>query len=259
MRWRCAIALSAAALLCAAGCTTSAPRTPLEPVTFRVPFVPAHGEARVRLEAGRYPNLFEPASRVIWLNPPAPPVEQEEPPVIITDEGEVLPAPPKPSGPPPGAITPPELLAQLDPNFYVLECHLESAFPDMSIAYDVVGLRGLHVYLKGPDGAETPPAQVMLGRELEERPRGAIRVYGRTNLLLFPKSMPLSIPIGGGAEPVYRLVLEGHDSTFAFAWAGDLSFVETPPGVQLRRAGQRANAAYWKTHERTRDFLHNFD
>jgi hypothetical protein len=214
-----------------------------------------------RLIEGRYPMLFEPTSTAVWVDAPLPPPPPPPPgeDAAAPETGELAPVdPPMEMAPIEEPMYTSEAMALRD-TFMVLECRLASAFADQSIAYDVVGLRGLNVSLQLPDGREVPPAQIIIGSELLEAQRGALKMYGRTNLILFPKSLAPQVAMGAGEPPVMRLVLQGHESTFAFTWPADLSFVQEPSGVAWRKRKQEAERRFSNTREHIQVFLHNFD
>jgi len=128
-----------AAVLAGAGCQTgSEPDEELPPrIGEPIPFQPAHAAAGLRLERGSYPQLFSPSSYALWVGPAL----LRERRAVAEAEGQVI---------DPEADT---LAPVIDANFIVFECHLESLFSDMSIGYDVVGLRGMDVYLETPAGS----------------------------------------------------------------------------------------------------------
>lgn len=116
-----------------------------------------------------------------------------------------------------------------DTRFIVIECRLESAFADSSVAYDVVGLRNVEVYVETPAGERVYPVQRIMAPHADETPQDALIRFGRTTVLVFPKYDMLSggvSPLSGA--PALRLVLEGFHSRFYFEWqhAGDAAMVE---------------------------------
>jgi hypothetical protein len=260
MKCQPALATATVLMLLWAGCSTTPDEPPPAPVYF-VPLVPEMASVHARLIDGRYPMLFEPSSTAVWVDaplpPPPPPPEGQDVPASAANE--ITPVDPPieihPMTEPPYTS---EAIA-LRENFLVLECRLASAFADQSIAYDAVGLRGIQVSLQLPDGREVPPAQTIIGGELLEAQRGALKVYGRTNLILFPKTLAPQVAMGSGAPPAMRLVLQGHESTFAFTWAADLSFVQEPSGVAWRQRKQETERRFSNTREHVQNFLHNFD
>lgn len=188
-----------------------------------VPFVPATARASIQWAEGRYPNLFAPSSYAVWPAPAAP-----------SENGSV------------------------ESLFLDIECHVASEFADSSIAYDLVGLRGVDVYLIAPDGAQVRPIQVQRGPELTEEPRGALRYFARTNHLLFPlRTLDLTMAAGAGASSV-RLVLEAHGAVYQFEWpasAAAAAAISPPEQSALESAGAGARKAWNKA----RDVAHTFD
>ncbi|MBI5095930.1 MAG: hypothetical protein HZB26_26285 [Candidatus Hydrogenedentes bacterium] len=158
----------------------------------------------IRHEQGRYADLYSPNSFALWIGPEVLQFKQE----MAKEAGET--ADPK-------MDADAQRIAQ---DFLVLECHIESAFSDSSIAYDVVGFRGMDdVYLLLPGGKKVHPQQTVIGPRAEEEGKGALKVFRRTNLLVFPRHDLWS----GGATldptaPSVKLVLEGYASHFYFEW-----------------------------------------
>lgn len=255
-----------------AGCQTPRGPDPAAPPPLGppVPFVPAYPVAALALGEGSYPNLFAPGSYARWIGAealvtePAPAVTRPPdtgPPVILfeddeveDDEAEMAAAPPidAPASAAPVFSAPPGLLT--------IECHLVSMFADMSIAYDVVGLRGLYVYLLLPDGRKMTPAQVMTGGELEERQHGALKEFARTNTLVFAVNpLQLAWPVSGGFGPNVRLVLEGYDSVFYFEWQSRPPAEMPRIPIRQREGYKRTREGYQNTRTRSLEILHTFD
>ncbi len=201
-----------------------------------VQFTPVQDRSPLYAQEGMYPDLFMGTSYAQWVGP--------APSAASADGDSALDA----------------TATAMSRDFVVVKCYLESKFADMSIAYDVIGLRGLYVYLLLPDGTRVPPSQTILGEKLMEESRAALRVFGRANLLVFPtKPSMLRVPAAGGPASEVRVVLEGYDSKFYFAWAPVL-----PPGgekVSLleRPVVQRTQKGAQATGERLRDLSHRFD
>ncbi len=166
---RCA--LLAASLLALASCATPPGDEDAPPPMQSIAFEPIVPSSQLHLDQGRYPNLFTAATKAVWMN-------------LAPNAGAMS-----------GGVA-------------ILECTLESAFSDMSIGYDVVGFRGIQAYLLLPDGTHVAPAQINVGKELSETQRGTLKVFGRTNHLLFSKqALNLTVPRA-----------EGHDSAYYFEW-----------------------------------------
>ncbi len=153
-----------------------------------------------------------------------------------------------------------EAAALFGEQFLVFRVALESVFADMSIAYDAVGLRGIQVYALTALDEKIPPVQTIIGSELHEDQRGALRAFRRVSYLLFPKSAAqLHVPWTGTSLGVTRLVLEGYDTTFYFEWRPVTP--ERLPHAPLSElpAVRSAQDSVRGAGRRTRDFLRRFD
>lgn len=226
-------------VLLGAGCATTGHTpepefTPVPPPPPQAAFSPAAATAGLRFAEGRYPNLFAPESFALWNGGTAQ-VSSVEP-----QEGTAAAV----AGP--IETTPPAAMGgQL-----MIECRIESEFPDISIAYDVAGLRGCNAYLELPDGSRILPAQKVIGRELGETPVGALRRYARTNRLYFPVSGDgILVPVG---TPSLRLVLQGHDSTFFFEWPNVPPPPDYRPPLGQREGTQKLKRGWHKTTTRAK-------
>lgn len=220
-------ALAAAVVLCAAaGCQSQSPAVQKHMPVAEVPFTPARTAAQGEWHEGAYPNLFAPASYAVWGGLPA--------------DGDSDTAP---KGP------------------LVVDVYLASAFADMSVAYDVVGMRGIHTYLDMPNGDTVRPAQVVVGSELEEEMRGALRMFVRKNRLIFPMAAD-EVMVPARPDAAVALVLEGHGTIYKFVWPAQLPDAETyaPGGGAKARAHIKAGKdSAQKGWGKVRDFSHNFD
>lgn len=188
----------------------------------QIPFTPRIARATIQAaESARYPNLFTGASHADWGG--------EQPPVG-------MPSVPAPA--PSGEEAAPNLESvetPADPDYAVrasgltITCRLESEFPDRSIAYDAVGLRGMEVFLLLPSGETIAPAQKLLHSDLEEVPVGALRRYGRKLTLFFSERQYLveNPAVNPAAEGV-RLVVRGGGSEFFFHWPATPDFASVP-------------------------------
>lgn len=199
-------------------------------------FVPAHTAAPVSMESGRYPNLFAPSSYAVWVtNGVAEAKLQRE------QAG--------------GAEISPMLAADaatINANFYVIEVNLESAFPDSSIAYDVVGMRAIDAYLTLPDGTQVFPAQRVMATTAAETQDGALHRYGRTNLIVFPKVDVLSgAPTIPGGTQGLRLTLDGFNSIFHFEWTAGPDSAAAPV-LPEQSGGMTWSSLYTKLRELSR-------
>lgn len=169
------------------------------PPAMVVEFKPSVRSATLRLGEGRYANLFTANTVATWVS---------EEPIAPAVKGGAIP-------PLSGQAT----MLAANPGLIVVQCTIESAFADMSIAYDVVGFRGLSVHLQTPDGRKVIPAQTIVGSDLKESRRGALKVFQRTNLLVFSRQeAALMVPVINAKGASARIVLEGLESTFYFEW-----------------------------------------
>lgn len=241
MTERVRLAFGVAALsviVLAAGCQTT--KKPPEPA----PLAPIAGEgfqpvapvSAVHIEEGRYPNLYAPGTYAIWVdeNVAAAKLQREQ------QAGGVI---------PPTLASDAEFIAR---NYYVVELHLESMFPDASIAYDVVGLRNMDVYLSLPDGSQTRPIQRVLGTHASEDQQGALKQFGRTNIIVFPRQeLILGQATVPREAPGVRLVVQGFNTTFYFDWAA----AQQPQAVPPDQAGPTSFSALYS---KLRDLAHMF-
>jgi len=228
---------AALAALALSACQTTPKPEPVATVPVAAgDFVPVEPAAAVQLDSGRYPNLFAPTSYAVWItNGVAEAKLQRE------QAG--------------GAEISPMLAADaatINANFYVIEVNLESAFPDASIAYDVVGMRAIDAYLTLPDGTTVHPAQRVMATTAGETEEGALRRYGRTNLIIFPKVDVLSgAPTIPGGTTGLRLTLDGFNSIFHFAWTATPDATATPVPAE-QSGGMTWSSLYTKLRELSR-------
>lgn len=186
----------------------------------RIPFMPQARHVSINLAKGAYPELYSNASYADW----SPPQEGEG-----TGMAEIV-------------------------------CCLESAFSDSSIAYDVVGLRGMQVYLYTDDGRRIAPARTLIGQMLEEEPRGALKAFRRTNRLLFPlEGLTVAAAPPDAPPATLRLVFEGYDSVFYFEWAAQNLVPVRPVPFHKSKAAQDVKREVRKARERASEFGHTFD
>ncbi len=196
--------LSAALLM--ASCQTGKGDKEAEPAeTQPVEFKPARVVSQMYFDKGDYPTLFASSSYAVWVNEAVSMYRHQ----AALEKGEEIPAEYRAEA------------RQIADNFVVIECHLDSVFADSSIGLDVVGLRGVSLYLSTPDGKKIPPIQTVIGTELREEPRDALRLFGRTNYVIFPRrDLWLNQPTVEAGMPSVRLVIEAYDSHFYFEWPG---------------------------------------
>jgi hypothetical protein len=156
------------------------------------------------LGKGPYPNLFSPESFALWVGNDVTALRRAH----AVEKGESI---------DPGLDA---AAKNIDENFLVFECSFSSAFGDMSIAYDVVGLRGMSVYLATADGKRIDPVEVVLASSAREEPREALRNFTRTSMVFFPKrDIARNVPVLDGKEGFVRLVVENYNTVFYFEWA----------------------------------------
>ena len=215
-----------------------APATPL-----LSEFMPADYVTGIRLEKGRYPDLFAPDSYAIWLGPDVASMRR----AATIKRGEVI---------------DPKLEAaskHITEDFLVFECHVASAFSDMSIGYDLVGLRGVNVYLATPDGQRIAPVQTVIASSASEIPQEALKKFSRTNLIVFPKR-DLWKKKGAVADNAVsvRLVLEAHGSTFCFEWPAAIE-PATPWLPSKEEISKVLKTGFKETYGQLADLMHVFD
>ena len=80
-----------------------------------------------------------------------------------------------------------------------------------------------------PDGTKVPPLQRVIDGSVDEEQRGALTLFRRANVLVFPKTdLFTGAPTIPPASTSIRLVLEGHGSPFFFQWPAKPVPVEEP-------------------------------
>jgi len=250
------------ALVSLTGCQTGQKEpAPYPRAASKIPFLPQMRQASLQSGEGAYPNLYTGASYAIWapqsdtnrmeadeaaLERAAAEADAEDPATIEEKmEGDL-------------EVMPPRRPPRRGP--LVIECMLESVFPDRSIAYDAVGLRGMEIHLALPDGQQVLPVQKTLDPDLEEIPVGALRRYKRKLTLQFPtNSFLVENPAANPAVKGVRLVLSGHGSTFYFEWLplpDTLAKTEPRIDYQVREAVKKG---YVTTSGRLKRVSHTFD
>ncbi|MDQ1256847.1 MAG: hypothetical protein QG656_1447 [Candidatus Hydrogenedentes bacterium] len=229
----------------AAGCKTGGGSKKDEAATpaMMAQFRPATPLSRLHFGTGSYSNLFAPSSYAVWADQSVNTLRMS----AAQEAGETL---------------EPELAAEAEKiaqDYLIIECHLDSEFGDMSIAYDAVGLRGVDVYLETPDGKKVPPIQLSIGSHAAEEQRDALKLFGRTNLAIFARrDLWLNAPIAAEGLPSVRLVFEAQNSTFYFEWPA------SPPGQMAWVPAEAEKSEVLKTgfrefHQRVRTLAHIFD
>jgi len=235
------VALLASA--CFVSCqTTKKEASKGEPV-FVTEFFPMTFVSPIQLESGSYPDLFAADSYAVWLGSDVARLRRAK----SVEQGEKI--DPKLD----------EAVARINENYLVFECHLASMLSDMSIAYDVVGLRGMTVYLVSPGGKKTFPIQTVVGSSATDEPAGALRKFARTNLIIFQKkdlwTDKAAIDM---AAPSARLILEGYGAAFRFEWA--TATVPREPWIPNQEEYLKAlKTGFKETYVRLGAFLHTFD
>lgn len=166
-------------------------------------FRPRSSLSLMHLDQGRYPNLFSASSYALWVNEDVARAKLQK----DIDAGIAV------------SARLAEDAEYIHANYILFECRLESLFPDASIAYDVIGLRNMDTYLMTPGGARVQPIQSILGNHADEKPQGALKEFGRTNILIFSKEDLLSeVPTIPNETPSVRLYIDGFNSAFYFEW-----------------------------------------
>lgn len=253
------IVLATLVLIPLAGCqTTDSSDASAVPPSAQIVFTPRVHRVVIQAGEGRYPNLFTTASYAVWGKETAASVPLPPPVAVDTAAGdapteaamdanlESVPPQPEVEAARAGGLT--------------IECHLESEFPDRSIAYDAVGLRGMTILLKLPDGRELQPAQKTLGSELEEVPIGALRRYGRKLTLYFSESQfmvenPAVNPKAAGVQ----LRIVGLESQFFFDWPATPDFLATPKPRPDQKAAKFVRKHLPEARSAVARTSHNFD
>ncbi len=212
-----------------------------------LPFTPATLQAHMQLASGRYPNLYASESRAQWLSPDVLQGADTEYKDLLTP----LHDPDDISGEP---------LPYFGPEFIVIQCRLVSLFSDMSIGYDVVGLRGIQTRMLMPDGRMVAPVHTIIGSKLGEEPAGALLKFSRINYLVFPRgALYLAAPPVGSAGPPIRLLLEGYDSTFYFEWQPTLPEILPDPRFSQQESVQQVRHNYRQAKGKLMEWSHTFD
>jgi hypothetical protein len=157
----------------------------------------------IHLEEGDYPDLFSAESTSVWVDGDVAEMKYEN----EAAKGEA-----------PSA----RLVSQaqaISREYFVFECHIESMFRDTSIAYDVVGFRGIDLHLETPNGTKVKPIQTIIGTPVQEEQVGALKLFRRTNIVVFPRQdlWTGGDTVAAGSRSV-RLVLSGHSCVFYFEW-----------------------------------------
>lgn len=207
-------------------------------------FTPATFVRPIRTLEGRYADLFGPGSFAVWVDEEVSAMKRAK----DAAEDVVVEAPIE------------ETAVAVNRDFILIECHVESVFSDSSIAYDVVGFRGVELYLRTADGRRIDPIQTVIGA-VEEEQREALKLFRRVNLVVFPRT-----DVWGGERlveanaPRLTLVLDGHSSSFFADWVG----VPQEEGRRLWRPSeseryQSVKLGFREVYGRLGRILHIFD
>ena len=189
-------------------------------------FTPSSYIARPTLGVGsRYQNLLSPNSYVIWVTDEVAQLKLES----ETAEGTV-------SGESEEVL---KIAQALNERYLIMECHIESAFQDSSIAYDITSFRQAEVFLLDDAGNRCEPLQVIVGA-LERGRKDALPIFTRVNILVFPKHDLLTgeLLISPRTRE-FSLVIAGYNTTYFFSW-NDLS--RPARAAQIEREAQAIRA-----------------
>lgn len=198
------LAITAMAIACTGCQTTKEP----DPAAAAVPppvveFAPARYKVDAQFAGGRYNDLIAPDSYALWVSSAIGEAKFQQ---AIED------------GARPDERYGKDAVYVTD-NFILIEAHVVSAFGDMSIAYDIVGLRNVNVYLEIPGGAKLAPLQKIFTGPLQESQEGALKRYARDIILVFPKrDLWLHAPTLEPGAPSIKLVFESAQGNFQFEW-----------------------------------------
>ena len=241
------IALCGLGLLALVSACTTTPKQPEAPPAVQVPteFIPAAYYARILADTGPYPTLFSPDTFAIWVTDEVVELKKQE---TLNAGGTI-------------DVYTDQAARRIGEHFYVFECHTESVFADSSIAYDVVGLRNVDAYLLLPDGTKIPSLQRIIDGSADEEQRGALTLFRRANVLVFPKTdLFTDAPTIPPASTSVRLVLDGHGSTFFFQWPAKPIPVEEPaPPVPEAQKRSAVKVGYDELMSKIRALIHIID
>lgn len=170
----------------------------------QAPFIPENYVARARFVEGQYSNLLSPTTHAVWVDKHLAEIKL----IAAQQEGSVR--------IPQGLIEDALLISD---HYLLIECHIDTLFPDSSIAYDVSGLRNIDVYLETSDAINVYPLQHFLISTATEEAVGALKRFTRSNLFIFPL---VDVITGEAVFPPgsdgVQLVIEGFSSRYAFSW-----------------------------------------
>jgi len=191
----------------------------LEPLPPAGPFTPASYVAQPTLGIGsKYSDLLSPDSYVVWFSDEVAELKAE----LEAADGAA-------------SDRSKELLGiakALNQKYLILECHIVSAFPDSSVAYDVTSFRHADVFLLDDSGIKFEPLQMIIG-SIEEGNKDALKRFSRVNLVVFPKYDLLTgdLVIDSQARDI-SLVISGYKTTYFFSWGNLSPAPQRPSGVR---------------------------
>lgn len=231
--------------ICAIGlmsCQTTARVPPSEERPLPTEFHPVTHLAVPQQVSGSYPDLVSEDSFAVWVSSGVVAMKKEQ----AIKEGS------------PRADVEREFAAVdtvVGSKYVVVELHLESAFRDMSIAYDMVGLRGVSAYLTTSDGGRIEPVRVILGK-LEQKDQGVLKVFRRSNLLIFPKQTPQGGKLVDPEAASAQLVIQGFDADYMFEWMNDVFVADV---ITPREGWQMVRLSLKDMADALGQFSHRFD
>lgn len=234
------------AAICLVSCQTA--RTPPADVELVPPppppeFTPTSFLSGLCFERGAYPELFSAESRALWVGSDISALRRSK----AVENGEAV---------------DPKLdaaAARIAEDYLIIEADIVSVFGDMSIAYDVVGFRGITAYLLTAEGGRVPPIQTVLGTSATEEQREALKLFRRTNLIVFPKrDLWRGTPTLGPDTPAVRLVLEGYDSVFYFPWTGS-GPIPRPHALTMDEQRRALKTGFKQFYAKVLALAHTFD
>ena len=174
-------------------------------------FFPATYVTGAKMVKGRYSNLFAPECYAIWLGPDVAAFRREKAAEAGTPIDSVF----------------DKAITRIVEDYLVIECHMVSVFPDASVAYDAVRLRGITPYLGLGEGKRVAPSQLIVASPVRESNDGALRRFERLIYIVFPKQVSESQqPVLSPKALSAALFLDGFGASYCFEWA---SSTPAPP------------------------------
>jgi hypothetical protein len=237
-----------AILAMVAGCATTSAPPPDVAVdgspALLLEFMPADAQANIQFLEGRHQNLFAPTSSAVWVNDSVAAMK------LAKDKSA-------------NVTVDPQLekdAVVITENFVVIECVLESSFPDMSIAYETVGLRGVDAHIELPGGKMIAAIQRVPKLPIEEEQRDALKLFRRTMLLIFPKrDFATGDPYFISALENVKLVLVGNNSTFYFEWPTAIPGTDGNRTMTVKDMARAVKTGFTEVYSAIRPVLHAFD